>query len=98
MYLAETTGRPFAVRASLVICALSVQHFSSIGGFEPARVQWKLFCEGSNLFSNSLLDRRVAQVRKHFRDPSGNFFHFRLAHPACGDLRTAHANSAGLHG
>ena len=97
VYLVETTNL-HRQTAGLAARAMTVLRVKLIGGLQTPRVQWKLFRKGGDFFAHALLDGGVAQMREHFGDPSGNFLHFRLAHPSRGHRRTSHANSASLHG
>jgi len=61
------------------------------------RVQGKLRRQIRHFTAHLFLDGAVVQMRQHIRNPCRDFFHFRLAHPARGDRRASHANSAGFH-
>ena len=50
-----------------------------------------------HLRTNLLFEFGITDVREHVGDPVADFFHFRLAHAACGDGRAAEANAACFH-
>ena len=83
--------------ANVLARVLRVERADSFGGFEASCIQREFFRDSGDFAAHALFDGGVAQVSEYFGDPSGDLFHFRLAHAARGDGGAAYADAAGFH-